>query len=58
MSGYGTQMKMDKQTKPQYNTCGACGTEIARTEVLCKGCILGECDERDYSDERLQEIML
>ena len=47
MSGYGTQMKMDKQTKPQYNTCGACGTEIARTEVLCKGCILGECDESD-----------
>jgi hypothetical protein len=40
MSGYGTQMKMDKATKPCYNVCGACGTEIARTEVLCKECIL------------------
>ena len=51
MAGYGTQMKMDKATKPCYNVCGACGTEIASTEILCKECIIGECNERNHADE-------
>ena len=46
MAGYGTQMKMDKATKPCYNICGACGTEIASTEILCKECIKDEVDFR------------
>jgi hypothetical protein len=46
MAGYGTAMKMDKATKPCYNVCGACGTEIASTEILCKECIKNEVDFR------------
>jgi len=51
MSGYDTQMKMDKATKSCYNVCGACGTEIASTEILCKECIIAAICETVYEGE-------
>jgi hypothetical protein len=49
MSGYGVAMRRtEKQTKPEVNTCGACGVEIARTEVLCRECVKNEVDFRGF----------
>ena len=61
MSGYGVAMRRtEKQTKPEVNTCGACGVEITDSQILCQNClwlqldgkaddektVSGECHER------------
>lgn len=43
MSGYGTKearynTRLEKGTREQVNLCGACGDEIAATELLCTEC--------------------
>ena len=43
MSGYGAKearynTRLAKQTREQVNLCGACGEEIAATELLCTEC--------------------
>jgi predicted amidophosphoribosyltransferase len=43
MAGYGAKearynTRLAKQTRGQVNLCGACGAELAATELLCKEC--------------------
>lgn len=43
MSGYGAKearynTRLAKQTREYVNLCGACGDEIAATELLCIDC--------------------
>jgi hypothetical protein len=39
MSGYGMQeSRINYARHAQVNQCGACGTEISATELLCKEC--------------------
>lgn len=43
MAGYGTKearynTRLAKGSRGQVNLCGACGAELAATELLCKQC--------------------
>ena len=43
MAGYGTKearynTRLAKGTREQVNLCGACGEEVAATELLCNDC--------------------
>lgn len=58
MSGYGAKearynTRLGKQTKGQVNLCGACGEEIAATELLCIECrgTLGPTHPEDEGEE-------
>lgn len=58
MAGYGTKearynTRLAKGTRDQVNLCGACGEEIAATELLCVECrgTLGPVEQESEGEE-------